>query len=197
MATGTLPRWLPNAISALRIVLVPVWLAVAEWANRAAAHGVDVAPHRTLATALLVAIGVSDVVDGWLARRFSLQTRLGATLDAVADKLAQAGLCTYLTVRPGPAFATMPWWFLGVLIARDALLLLGYLTIRNRVGAVDTEHQGHGRVASLLLFLLLLGYSAGLGASTAWPLHVAIAGSIVFSTARYVQRGCRQIAARQ
>lgn len=197
MAEPPVPRWLPNAISALRILLVPGWLVVAEWANRTAANGGDVAAHRTAATLLLVSIGASDVIDGYLARRYSLQSRLGATLDAVADKLVQVVLTTYLTLRHGAAFAAMPLWFLGVLIARDVVLLSGYVLIRRRCGSVDTEHQGHGRIASLLQFLLLIGYSAGLASAATWPPLVLIAAATVLSTARYVRRGYRQFAGRR
>lgn len=196
MSPLAVPRWLPNAISVVRMLLVPAWVAAAEGANRAAAQGGDPSSHRVVAAALLVTIGVSDLLDGHLARRFGLQSRLGATLDAVADKLAQVVLTSYLTLRPGAAFAVMPWWFMAMLIARDALLLCGYLAIRRRRGRVDTEHQAHGRIASLLLFLLLVAFSAGAGEGVTTPLLVGIGGVVAASTAVYVRRGYREYTGR-
>ncbi|MBM4062842.1 MAG: CDP-alcohol phosphatidyltransferase family protein, partial [Planctomycetes bacterium] len=138
------PRWLPNAISTLRIALVPGWVALAEAANRAAETGGPAERLRWSAVAVLIAIGVSDVLDGFLARRFGLQSHLGAVLDAVADKLAQVVVFFYLALRQGPEFATVPLWFLLVLVGRDLLLLLGCAIVRWRAGRVRVDHRPHG-----------------------------------------------------
>jgi cardiolipin synthase len=164
----------------------------AEGANRAAARGDDADAFRVAATAVLVTIGVSDAVDGYLARRFHLQTKLGATLDAVADKLAQVVLTSYLTLRTGAAFAPIPWWFMAMLIARDTVLLFGFLSIRARHGRVDTEHQAHGKISSLLLFFLLVAFSSGIPTGVATPLLLGIAAFVAVSTALYVRRGLRE-----
>lgn|GEM_PF-278388 len=65
--------WLPNAISLARLLSVPVlvWLAVQGWAN--------------LFAALLIVALASDLLDGWVARRFNAVSRLGAVLDSLAD----------------------------------------------------------------------------------------------------------------
>lgn len=192
-----IPRWLPNAISIVRVLLVPVWVLAAEAATAAAATG-DAATgwRRHAALAVLLVIGGSDVLDGWLARRFSLQSRFGATLDAVADKLAQVVLFTWLTLRESAAFAPVPPWFLALLIARDVVLLAGYLAIRARHGRVDTEHRPHGKVSSLLLFALLIAFSAGAPASVTTPLCGLAAALVAASTASYVRGGFRQYCAR-
>ncbi len=182
----TIPHWLPNAISALRIALVPVWVLAAEAANR------DGGGH-ALTVAVLLTIGASDVIDGWLARRFGLQSRVGATLDAVADKLAQVVLVTWFALRPGPAFESLPLWFLGLLIARDVSLLTGVLVIRVRAGKVEVEHAAHGKASSVLLFVMLLAFSAGYGREVTLPLLLLIAGLVAWSTVRYVRVGLRQL----
>lgn len=188
-----IPRWLPNAISYLRIALVPAWVAAAEAANGTAEAGGAAAPWRQVAAAILLAIGLSDLVDGYLARRFDLQSRLGAILDAVADKLAQVVLVTYLALRSGPAFAPLPTWFLGLLIARDLVLLVGYLTVRRRAGSVHVVHRAHGKLTSLFLFALLLAYSFGFaGGDLTWPL-LALAAWVAASAGLYVCDGLRQL----
>lgn len=195
--TGRVPKWLPNAISVARVLLVPIWVLAAEQVNRVAAEGAGEEPTgpRRLATAILLAIGVTDVVDGQLARRFHLESRLGATIDAIADKLTQVVSFTYLALRDGRAFATLPLWFLLLLIARDALLLAGYVAIRRRCGAVDTGHKSHGRIASLFLFVLLLVFTCGSFDAATGPLLAATAATVVLSTGLYVRRGVRQYAA--
>ena len=192
---STVPRWLPNAISWLRILMVPAWVVFAEAANRTGELGGSVTPSRTTALLVLVAIGVSDLVDGHLARRFQLQSRTGAMLDAVADKLAQCVLFAYLALRTGPAFAAMPLWFLVLLIGRDAVLLAGWAIVRHRRGTVTVVHHVHGKATSALLFAMLVVFSAGIGEQVTWPLLVGAAVVVVVSTALYVRDGWRQVAA--
>lgn len=192
----SVPHWLPNAISSVRIALVPLWVALAELANRAT-DPAAMASWRAWATATLVAIGVSDVVDGHLARRFQLQSRLGATLDAVADKLAQVMVLTYLALRPGPAFALVPLWFLSVLIARDAVMLVAFLALRARLGAVQVVHHVHGKLTSLLLFALLFVYSAGYAGWDLTPVLVPLSVWALVSTGLYLRDGWRQLQRRQ
>lgn len=187
------PSWLPNAISVFRIVLVPVWAVVVELANRAGERGEEVGWYADLAVVILVTIGVSDVLDGFLARRFGLTSRFGATLDAVADKLAQVVMVTYLALRTGPAFDAIPVWFLVLLVARDMLLLTGVVVIRMRKGKVAVRHRVHGKTSSVLLFLLLLAFTARHGEVVTLPLLVAIAVLVVWSTALYVRDGFRQL----
>ena len=99
------PRWLPNAITLLRIGAIPVFLGFARACAQAATAGEPHASERGLAFATMVLIGVSDLVDGYLARRFGLATPLGATLDAAADKLAQISALAFFTFSRSPAFA--------------------------------------------------------------------------------------------
>jgi cardiolipin synthase len=186
------PAWLPNAISFFRVLLVPVWVLCAECANRTAEAGDDAGDMRRLAAAVLVVIGASDVADGWLARSFGLQSHLGAALDAIADKLTQVVTITYLALRTGPAFAAVPLWFLGLLLGRDLLLLAGTLAIRGRRGCVDVEHRVHGKVSSLILFLLLLVFSADAMPELRQVLLVLAAVMLTVSTALYVRAGFRQ-----
>lgn len=188
------PRWLPNAISLCRVLLVPIWAAFAEVAQRAAETGADPAPGRRAAGLVLLAIGMSDVLDGFLARRFHLQSRQGAVLDAVADKLTQVVLTTYLALRIGPAFAVMPMWFLLLLIARDGLLLAGYAAIQRRRGRVEAEHAMHGRLASLGLFCVLLAFHVAEPEGLRMTLLWCTAAGVVASTAMYVRHGWRQYA---
>lgn len=193
-STLKVPRWLPNAISFARVLLVPVWACCAELAQRAAEAGEDPLPGLRAAGLVLLAIGASDVLDGWLARRFSLQSARGAMIDAVADKLTQVVLTTYLALRTGPAFAAIPLWFLLLLIARDGLLLAGSATIRHRRGHLEAEHALHGKLASVALFAVLLAFSFGVSLTLSAPLLWGTAALVVASTAMYVRHGVRQYA---
>lgn len=190
-----IPRWLPNAISVARIALIPVWVWCAEASCAAGgdrAAGED-GGARLLALIVLCTIGVSDVVDGYLARRFHLESRVGATLDAVADKLAQVVLIVYFASREPSVFFAVPWWFAIVLFGRDAVIATGCLLIRRRCGRVRVVHRVHGKIASFLIFALLVWITAGWAAAWIEPALYAISALVVVSTVAYVRDGFAQV----
>lgn len=100
---------IPNALSVLRLVLVPVflWLLLSD----------------QLFAALLVLMfaGASDWLDGYVARKFNQITALGKLLDPAADRLYIFATLIGLTLN-----GNIPLWFAVLVIARDVLLLLGY-----------------------------------------------------------------------
>lgn len=145
------PAWLPNAISSLRLVLVPVWVAAATGAGP---FGPE--PARLAAAATIGAIGLSDVVDGYLARRFGATSNLGAALDAIADKLAQLVVVLLLAIAPPAGFYPVPLWFVALLIVRDLTMIIGLALIWARCAHLQVSHQWHGKASSLLMFTLMV-----------------------------------------
>lgn len=98
---------IPNGLSLLRLVLVPVFVVLL------------VGRHDGWAFAVLVLSSASDYLDGNLARRWGQVTRLGQVLDPFADRL------TILTTLLGLAYRDLvPWWLVAVLIARDVTMLV-------------------------------------------------------------------------
>lgn len=189
------PRWLPNAISVLRILLIPVWGVCAELCREAVVGDLDLAipAMRAWCVAILITIGVSDLVDGYLARHFGLTSRTGATLDAFADKLAQVSLLLFFTIRGAPAFPSTPIWFLALILGRDIYLATGWLLLRRRLGSVQVVHRVHGKLSSVLLFGLLVLLTADAPAAWTTPLVWVIALIVVFSTAHYSRDGFAQL----
>jgi cardiolipin synthase len=193
--TAVIPGWLPNAISVLRIALIPVWVLAAEACLAADLRGEAdlVERYRLLTVVTLLSIGVSDVLDGFLARKFGLTSRMGATLDAIADKLAQVALLLFFGVRGAAAFGMVPIWFLAWIIGRDLLLGVGWLLLKRRLGVVRVVHRFHGKAASVLLFVLLIALTMGAGLPWTAPLVWVISLLVGVSTALYVRDGFRQL----
>lgn len=192
MASQSVPRWLPNALTLLRVALIPAFVVHASWCMESVAAGASDLPHRALALAALLGIGVSDVVDGWLARSFSLATPLGAVLDAVADKLAQVSLLVFFFYADGVAFVRVPPWFVGLVLGRDVVLALGTFAVRWRRGSVQVVHEPHGKLASFLLFVLLVWITADLSRAPVLPALLLISAIVILSTFVYVREGWRQ-----
>ena len=106
-------RHLPNIICVLRIALV--WPVAAALAHR----------EYLLALALIIVAGVSDVLDGYLAKRFNWTSELGKLLDPLADKLL------LVTVFVEAAWLGLaPWWLTSAVVARDVLIGLGAMVFR-------------------------------------------------------------------
>lgn len=100
---------IPNLLTLLRIVMVPVVIVLLD--------------HREYSLALLVftLAGVTDGLDGWIAKTYSLQTRLGAMLDPIADKLLLVSTYAMLAV-----LEDIPFWLLVLVLFRDLLIVGGY-----------------------------------------------------------------------
>lgn len=126
---------IPNAISFLRLGLVPVfyWLLVT---------GQD-----GLALGILIAATASDFIDGFIARRFNQVTRLGALLDPASDRLFIAACVIGLTVRE-----MIPVPLLIAVLARDVLLLVIVLARRIRIRDFPRVNL-LGKAATFALFL--------------------------------------------
>jgi len=188
-----MPPWVPNAISFIRIGLVPVWLVLAIQARADAMTGVAV--DRTLLLVVLVSLGLSDVIDGAIARHFKLTSNLGATLDAVADKLAQVASVTFLVFFASGAFTALPLWLWATLVLRDGALAVGWVLVYRKHRMVVVEHKWHGKASSLVLFAVIVMATAALPElsvliGSALSVLLIIPGSVA-----YVREGLRQLAA--
>jgi cardiolipin synthase len=141
-------RQLPNAITVLRLLLVPVIAALLLERHYAAAF------------ATLLASAVSDFADGQIARRFDARTRFGAVADPLADKL------TMLTVALIAAAQTLvPWWLAAAIVLRDLMIVGGALAYHRRVGPVEMAPTRLSKLNTVLEFVTLaavLGDAAGL-----------------------------------
>lgn len=113
-------RHIPNLISGLRLALVlPVFWLIGE---------------HEYAKALLIAAvaGASDALDGYLAKRFGWQSRLGGLLDPLADKMLLLASFSGLTLA-----GALPAWLLLLVIGRDVLIVCGAVAYHNLIGAFE------------------------------------------------------------
>ena len=130
---------IPNLISLFRILLIPliIWLYCGK--------------KQYAATIAVVAVsGVSDIIDGKIARKFNMVSDVGKVLDPIADKLTQVTLVICLTAR-------YPWmWALLALFAvKECLMLLwGYLTLKS----TDTINSAkwYGKLSTVVLYAVMM-----------------------------------------
>lgn len=143
-------RWLPNAISLLRIALIgPILLQIVN-----GQYG--------WALALFFVAGFSDGIDGYLAKRYDWHTRLGALLDPVADKLLVAGMFITLAYMQH-----IPVWLAAIVISRDVIIIGGAAAYNFLIKPVQGEPTRISKLntALELLFLFFVLSRAGFD----WP----------------------------
>lgn len=158
-------RWLPNAISLLRIALVPpvLWLM---WNDR-----------HEIALILFFVAGFSDGVDGYLAKRFGWHSRAGALLDPLADKLLVAG--TFVTLA---ATGYLPHWLAAIVVLRDVVIVGGAMAYNFLVRPIEGDPTRISKLntAFELTLVLFVLSRAGIG----WPdqITITILGAAVLVT---------------
>ena len=176
----------PNVISMARLAGVPVflWLVLvpqADW----------------WAVGLLIAAGLSDWLDGKLARAWNQQSRLGQVLDPAADRLYIAATLIGLAVR-----AIIPWWLVAVLAARELVLGVALLVLRRHsYGPLQVSFVGKTATLCLLYAfpLVLLGSHAGTAALaarvTGWAFAIWGTALYWWAAVLYLQQTRQVIAA--
>ena len=191
-AGGTVPAsppdrvfTVPNAISVARLAGVPLFL----W--------LVLGPHADWwAIAVLIVAGFSDWLDGKLARAWNQQSQLGQVLDPAADRLYIAATLVALAIRD-----VIPWWLVGLLVARELVLGVALLVLRRHsYGPLQVSLVG--KVATLCLLyafpLLFIGAHddpvATVARVTGWAFAIWGTGLYWWAAVLYLQQ-TRQIVA--
>lgn len=155
----------PNLLTLLRIGATPVLvLLLAE---------------RDYALALLVfaLAGISDGLDGYVAKRFGFVTRLGAILDPVADKMLIISAYIMLTV-----LGDLPFWLLVTVGFRDLLIVGGYLVLVSLHGDVQMRPSHVSKLNTFVQLGLVIAVLANESGLLTIPLMITVLVATVFAT---------------
>ena len=131
-------RHLPNVLSVGRMLAVPplVWLLVVG--------------HYDWALIVAVAAGLTDLLDGWLARRFGWQTRFGSLADPAADKIMM--VASYATLA---ALGYLPWWLFGLVILRDLVIVIGGWVYHLRFARLEAQPTRLSKINTVFQVVLM------------------------------------------
>ena len=173
---------LPNLISLARLLLVPLEI----WLILVGRYG--------LAFWILVAAGISDALDGFIAKRFDRRTQLGALLDPVADKAMLIGV--YITLGVAHQLSTS---LVVLVVLRDVMIVGGFLliqvfTVSKYSDPLYLSKLNTGAQIILVGFVLA---RLGLGASAGCPdlvLSLVVAVTTIVSGLSYLVRWVRILA---
>lgn len=145
---------IPNGLSISRVLLVGCYLALLFGPNQ-----------RVIATFVLAVAGITDFLDGYLARRLHQVTTLGKILDPVADRVLLGSAMSSMVI-----YGAIPIWLAATVLAREAIVSCAVLILASR-GAprIDVSRTGKAATFGLMVCfpLLLLGHGQGSWAQVA------------------------------
>lgn len=163
---------LPNLITLGRIILIPLFIIV-FWSSD---------PYRIQYSMLIFAVaGISDILDGYLARSLNLVTNLGKALDPLADKLMVITALFSLFLEN-----MMPLWLLLLIVFKEIIIILGSLFIVVKQNSQVVSANIYGKAATFAVYLAiftqafktpyrdLMTYIAGLAAVIAFINYLLI-----------------------
>ena len=174
---------LPNVITVVRVLLVPVFAYLLFRENFG------------WALAVFMAAAFSDFADGVIARHYRLVSEFGARLDPIADKFTML-TATVLLAWQG----WLPLWLAATIVLRDVVIAGGAIAYRLVVGHVEMEPTWLSKINTALEFTALAGllaHAAALIDGSDWlqPLFVLVCLTVTLSGTQYVWIWSRKAAA--
>jgi len=174
----------PNLLTVFRMVLIPVFVSLLFYQRF------------VLALAVFVVAGVTDGLDGLLARRFDQRSSLGTILDPIADKLMMITSFVVLSMRsvfpqPVPSHLPIPFWVTIAVISRDVFILVGAAAINIVTGFRGFRPSILGKINTTVqivaIGIIMLAASVPYGTGYYLPtVYATIFTFAVLSGAHYV-----------
>lgn len=135
---------IPNLLSLLRLILIPVYVTIYLNAREATDY--------YLAAGILAVSCLTDMIDGKIARHFNMITSLGKVLDPLADKLTQFTLILCLALK---VENTLLWYLIGLFVLKESFQLIAG-SLRLRKGIMLKGALLSGKICTTILFVSLI-----------------------------------------
>jgi CDP-diacylglycerol--glycerol-3-phosphate 3-phosphatidyltransferase len=164
-----------NALSVLRVLLVvPIVLLFGSSDSNA----------RGYAVGCIILAALTDLLDGWLARKLNQVSEVGKVIDPLADKIAVGAIVTTLMLR-----TDIPVWYFILVVTRDIVIFAGGIYVqRSRKVMLQSNVTGKWAVSAVAVYILLVALG-GEELSLAREFFLVIsAGMLLFSFALYLRR---------
>ena len=174
----------PNLLTVFRMVLIPVFVSLLFYQRF------------VIALAVFIMAGVTDGLDGLLARRFNQKSQLGTILDPIADKLMLVTAFVVLSMRsvfpqPVPSHLPIPFWVTVSVISRDVFILVGAAAINVVTGFRGFRPSMLGKINTVIqiaaIGIIMFAASVPYGTGYYLPtLYATVFGFAILSGAHYV-----------
>jgi len=174
----------PNLLTVFRMVLIPVFVSLLFYQRF------------VLALIVFIVAGITDGLDGLLARRFNQKSQLGTILDPIADKLMLVTSFIVLSMKavfpqPLPPHLPVPFWVTVAVISRDVFILVGAAAINIVTGFRGFRPSWLGKVNTTVqivaIALIMVAASIPYGTGYYLPtVYATVFGFAVLSGGHYV-----------
>lgn len=141
---------IPNILSYIRLLLIPifVWIYLT-------AHAQENITYYYIAAAIVAVSGITDFLDGFIARKFDMITDLGKFIDPLADKLTQLALIACLIVR-----YPLMWLLVVIYVVKEGFMAgMGLVMLKVKKRKLD-HAEWFGKVSTAVLFMAMIGLVA-------------------------------------
>ncbi len=161
-AVATPLAQVPNALTIARLVLIPIFVVLMVQAGHDPSWPAGI---------VFGIAGITDQVDGFLARRWHVESRFGQIADPLADRLMIDAAVILLAY-----YGRLPWIGLAVIIGRDLMLFVGSRLLAPR--GIELEVNTMGKAATWVLYAAI-GFRIVTHEATQWPLYLFWAGIVL------------------
>ena len=129
---------IPNILTIIRFILIPfIFISVIK-------H------HYLIGLIIFTISAITDVLDGFIARKFNYITDIGKLLDPLADKLTQISLLLALTI-----LNILPWWILTIVFIKECVMIISASILYSKDDVV-VYSKWYGKLATVLFYLAIL-----------------------------------------
>lgn len=131
-------RLIPNYLTILRLVLVPI------------IFGLILYDHYTLAIVFYIIASITDVLDGFIARKFNLISDFGKLMDPLADKVTQIGTILALILK-----RIIPFWILIIISGKELIMIIASIFLYKK-RQFTVQSLWYGELATVILFVAIV-----------------------------------------
>lgn len=182
-AQGRFHLGIPNLLSILRLILIPIFVGLFFSNMRHAA---------VISAGVLIFSGFTDVLDGIIARKFNMVTDLGRILDPLADKLTQVTVCVCLVVA-----RIAPLWLVALFLLKEVTMIAGGARIIKKGNTLDSS-KWFGKLSTVVFYVVMILIIALRPNEEAVVLLILVSLCfMLFSLAMYIPVFLRSISAKE
>lgn len=133
---------LPNTLTTLRFALIPVFIKVFFSSSESSL---------IYSIIIFLLAGATDVLDGYIARKYNIITKWGQAMDPLADKLMQLTVLICFTLKE-----YLPLWVIVIYGAKEALMILGGVFLYFKKDKIVVPANSYGKVATVIFYIAIL-----------------------------------------
>lgn len=139
---------IPNILTTVRFLLAPIFVIVFF-----SSHD----NYLRLSAYIFVLAGITDLLDGYIARKYNYITKWGQAMDPLADKIMQLTVLFCLTV-----YKFLPIWVLVIVGVKEIMMIIGGIILYTKRNHVVVPANSYGKISTIIFYVAILFVTFGL-----------------------------------